>query len=168
MIEIREETPADRAAVYAVNTAAFGGEGEARLVEALHHDGDVLAALVAVEDGEIVGHILFSKLPIEADEGTLFATALAPMAVRPDRQLKGIGSALVREGLKLARERGATAAVVLGHPDYYPRFGFSARWAAGLESPYAGSDAFMAMELVPNGLGTGEGVLHYAAAFSDL
>jgi len=167
-MEIREEQPQDRVAVAAINTAAFGGEAEARLVEALHRDGDVLAALVAVEDGEIVGHILFSKLPIETDEGVMFAAALAPMAVRPDRQLKGIGSALVRQGLAMVRERGASAAVVLGHPDYYPRFGFSANWARGLESPYSGSDAFMAMELVPNGLGTGEGVLHYAAAFGEL
>ena len=168
MIDIREEQPADRAGVAAVNRAAFGGEAEVKLVEALHHEGDVVVALVAVEDGEIVGHILFSRLPIETDEGLLPAVALAPMAVRPDRQLRGIGSALVRKGLEMARERGATAAVVLGHPDYYPRFGFSASWARGLDAPYAGSDAFMAMELVPNGLGTGEGVVHYAAAFGDL
>ena len=168
MVEIREEQPADRAGVAAVNRAAFGGEDEVKLVEALHHEGDVVAALVAVEAGEIVGHILFSRLPIETDEGLLPAVALAPMAVRPDRQFKGIGSALVRKGLEMARERGATAAVVLGHPDYYPRFGFSANWARGLEAPYAGSDAFMAMELVPNGLGTGDGVVHYAAPFGDL
>jgi putative acetyltransferase len=167
MIEIREEKPEDRAAVAALNTAVLG-EGEARLVQALHRDGDVVAALVAVEDGEIAGHILFSKLPIETDDGVMFAVALAPMAVRADRQLRGIGSALVRQGLATARDRGAMAAVVLGHPGYYPRFGFSASWAQGLESPYSGSDAFMAMELVPNGLGTGAGVLHYAPAFEDL
>src|SRR5436189_2542113 len=119
---IRHARPSDLPAIEAVVAAAFGRGDEADLVKRLRADGDVVFELVAEEDGEVVGHILFSRL--WADRLELYA-ALGPVAVRPDRQGSGVGSALVRSGLDCAREFGAHGVVVLGHPTYYPRFGFS-------------------------------------------
>jgi len=164
---IRPETPADRAAVAEVNRLAFGGEAEGRLVERLHADGLVVASLVAEDAGRVVGHILFSRLPLETARGDLPAASLAPMAVRPERQGRGIGAALVRAGLAACRERGCVAVVVLGHPGYYPRFGFSAALAAGLEAPWRG-EALMALELVPGALAGRRGRLRYPAAFAEV
>ena len=141
---IRHARPADPAAIAAVNDLAFGQADEARLVERLRADGDVLFELVSEEGGEITGHILFSRL--WADRAEMFA-ALAPMAVHPDRQRSGLGSALVRAGLESAREFGAHGVLVLGHRAYYPRFGFAAETAAKVSAPYAGSPSFMAIAL---------------------
>lgn len=168
MIDIRDETPGDAAAIAIVNRLAFGGDVEVRLIDRLRRDGDIVASLVAVVDGAVVGHVLFSRLPIETDEGRLEAVALAPAAVHPDHQKAGIGSALIRRGLDLCTAHGAVAAVVLGHPAYYRRFGFSSELARQLDAPYAGSDAFMAIELVPASLSGVAGRACYAAAFADL
>lgn len=141
---IRHARAADHPAIAEVNELAFGGTDEARLIERLRADGDVLFELVAVEDGAVTGHILFSRL--FADRSELFA-ALAPMAVRPGLQRAGTGSALVRAALDNAKEFGAHGVLVLGHIDYYPRFGFLAETAANVSSPYSGSPAFMAIAL---------------------
>jgi putative acetyltransferase len=114
----------------------------------------------------IVGHVLFSRLPIEQVGGVVEGAALAPVAVRPEWQRQGIGSALIRHGLAVCRERGIAAIVVLGHPEYYPRFGFSADLAQNLIAPFSGP-AFMALELRPGAL-SGGGTVRYAAAFSSL
>ncbi|MCR5877060.1 GNAT family N-acetyltransferase [Phenylobacterium sp. J367] len=143
---IRYAKPADHAAITEVVAAAFGQPDEARLVDRLRADGDVLFELVAEEAERIVGHILFSRL--WADRYELIA-ALAPVAVEPGRQNDGLGSALVRAGLESAREFGAHGVIVLGHPAYYPRFGFSAETARTVKAPYAGSPAFMALALEP-------------------
>jgi putative acetyltransferase len=164
MSEIRDETTADREAIREVNRRAFGGEAEAWLVDRLRDDGLVVASLVAVDAGSIVGHVLFSDLPIETPVGVVPAAALAPLAVVPERQRQGIGSALVRRGLGVCRERGRAAVVVLGHPGYYPRFGFAADLARSLRAPYAG-EAFMALELEPGSL-AGGGIVRYPDAFS--
>lgn len=165
MSVIRPEEPGDRAAIQAVNAAAFGQDDEADLVDRLRQDGLVIASLVAVEGttGEIVGHILFSDLPIETDTRTIRAAALAPMAVLPAFQRQGVGSALVRAGLEACRGLGIEAVVVLGHPDYYPRFGFSAETAKRLRAPYAG-EAFMALELTPGVLQGIDATLRYPPA----
>src|ERR1035441_10146144 len=105
---------------------------EAQLVDRLRSDGAVIVSLVAVEDCDIVGHILFSDLLIETDQAVLHAVSLAPMAVAPKFQRRGIGSALVRHGLAVCLERGKSVVVVLGHPEYYPRFGFSTELAKSL------------------------------------
>lgn len=143
---IRYARAEDRPAIAEINELAFGQADEARLIERLRRADDVLFELVAEEAGVIEGHILFSRL--WADRLELFA-ALAPMAVRPGRQGGGLGSGLVRAGIDTAREFGAHGVLVLGHPAYYPRFGFAAETAAKVRSPYAGSAAFMALALEP-------------------
>ena len=167
MFSIRKETPVDTVAIREVNRLAFGGGAEARLVDRLRDEGLVICSLVAEEPGRIVGHILFSKLQIETPDGLILGAALAPMAVVPDRQRQGIGSELVRAGLDLCGQVGVAVVVVLGHPAYYPRFGFSAERARCLQSPYSG-DAFMALELKPEALSGVAGTVRYPAAFSDL
>src|SRR5262245_35475363 len=120
-IAIRRERPADEEAVHRVNESAFGGPDEAAIVEALRANGGATLSLVAELDGTVVGHILFSPVSIDP-AGT--ALGLAPMAVMPVHQRRGVGGRLVREGLELLREAGHGAVVVLGHAEYYPRFGF--------------------------------------------
>ncbi len=108
-----------------------------------------LVELVADEDGEVIGHALFSRMTVTPPR---FFAALGPVAVRPDRQGEGHGAALCRAGIEAVRALGAEAVVVLGHPTYYPRFGFSAQAASPLASPYAGRPSFMALALQPNAL----------------
>ena len=108
---------------------------------------------------------MFSKLPIETDGGVLRGVALAPMAVSPELERQGIGSALVKRGIELCRDRAYVVVVVLGDPAYYSRFGFSAERATRLRSPYSG-EALMALELTPGVLKEGVGVLRYSDAFS--
>jgi len=164
MMQIREETPDDVEEIAALLDLAFGGPGESRLVADLRAEDAVIAALVAVEHGQVLGHVLFSVLPIETDGKPLCAAALAPLAVLPTHQRKGVGAALVRAGLAVCRERGVAAVVVLGDPDYYPRFGFSATAARNLRAPFHGP-AFMAKELVHGCLDGVNGAVCYAAAF---
>ena len=163
---IREETAADEAGIREANRLAFGGEDEARLIDRLRADGDVVVSLVAVEGDDVLGHVLFSRLPIERAGEAIQGAALAPVAVRPDRQRQGIGSALIRHGIERCRERGCAAIVVLGHPEYYPRFGFSAALAERLAAPYSGP-ALMALELEPGSL-IGGGAVRYPPAFAGL
>lgn len=151
-------------AVRSVIEAAFGRADEADLVESLHREGVVLLSLVAEREGRIVGHILFSRMSIETADGSIAAASLAPVAVTPEYQNRGIGGRLIRDGLDLLRRRGERIVIVLGHPDYYPRFGFSSGKARSLESPFP-PDAFMALELVPGALDGVRGKVRYAAAF---
>ena len=164
MIVTVEEGSEHHMAIAALSRTAFGGDYEAKLIEGLRRDGAVVASLVALEDGEVVGHILFSDLSIEMDGRPISAASLATMAVRPDRQRQGIGSRLVREGLSAVRQRQRSAVIVVGHAGYYPRFGFSAELARKLESAFRG-DTFMALELVPGALAGQAGSVRYPAAF---
>jgi putative acetyltransferase len=141
---IRYARASDHPAIAEVVEAAFGQPDEARLVERLREDGDVLFELVAEDEGQVTGHILFSRL--FADRAELFA-ALAPLAVRPGLQRTGVGKALVRAALEQAREFGAHGVLVLGHPAYYPKFGFAAETAARVVCPFTGSPSFMAIAL---------------------
>jgi len=166
---IRQESAADHAAIREVNRQAFDGDAEADLVDSLRASGDVIVSLVAVENREIVGHILFSNLAIETEHGIIPAVSLAPMAVLPKCQRQGIGSSLVRRGLEFCRERGQSIVIVVGHPEFYPRFGFSAELATPLRSPYSGAgEAWMAAELVPGALYGVTGTVRYPAAFGEL
>jgi putative acetyltransferase len=141
---IRHVRPMDHLAIEAVIAAAFGRGDEGDLVNRLRADGDVVFELVAEQAGEVVGHILFSRL--WADRRELYA-ALAPLAVRPDLQNSGLGSALVRAGLENGREFGCHGVLVLGDPAYYGRFGFSAEAARQVSAPYRGLAAFQALAL---------------------
>lgn len=166
MIAIRPQTPADAAAVREVNALAFGRSDEAALVERLRLSARVCLGLVAVDDREVVGHILFTPVPLHTARGVLTPRALAPMAVRPGRQRQGIGSALVRDGLTACRAEGCSLVVVVGHPRFYPRFGFVPARPLGLTSePAFPEEAFMVAELVPGALRGRRGVVRYGPEF---
>ena len=157
---VRAEAAEDVASIRLVNENAFGRADEADLTENLRAEGAVLCWLVAEDHGRIVGHILFSRMWVEKTA----AVALAPMAVLTEYQRCGVGSLLVRGGLDLMRERGEQIVIVLGHPEYYPRFGFSVEKARGLESPFP-AEAYMALELEPGALAGVKGKVRYAASF---
>jgi putative acetyltransferase len=150
-VVIREANPADHAMIRAITQAAFDGSpgDEAGIIEGVRAEGRVLVELVAEDDGAVLGHVLFSHM--RTAPGRAFA-GLGPLAVAPAQQRTGIGSALAQAGIEACRAAGMEAVVVLGHPPYYPRFGFSAQAAAKLISPYAGRPSFMALALKPGAL----------------
>jgi putative acetyltransferase len=159
-LAIREETPADFAAIRAVNEAAFAGAQEADLVDALRRDGDLLLSLVA-DDGGVIGHVAFSRMQVEGDP----AVALAPVAVLPAQHRRGIGTALIEDGLRRLKHVGETLVFVLGAPAYYGRFGFAAAPAARFETPYPGP-YFQSLALSPGA--PSSGAVRYARAFAGL
>jgi putative acetyltransferase len=156
--------PQERLVVRSTNQAAFGRPDEADLIDAVRADGAEILSLVAELGQRIVGHILFSRMWIDTSSGPVPAVALAPMAVLPECQRRGIGGRLIRSGLDLLRARGERIVIVLGHPDYYPRFGFSCEKARALDSPFR-PEAFMALELSPGALDGISGNVKYSAAF---
>jgi putative acetyltransferase len=165
-VKIRDEQPGDAAAIFAVNQAAFGRPDEARLVDALRADGAATVSLVAELDGEVVGHILFSEVTLDPPRSVADVIALAPVAVRPDLQSRRIGAALIEEGLRRCGKLGYGAAVLLGPPSYYPRFGFLPAHRFGLRCEFPSPpEAFMALELAPGGLEGEPATVHYHAAF---
>jgi putative acetyltransferase len=160
---VRGENPDDcleRLAIRSVNEAAFGRRDEADLVDALRAEGVVLASLVAKQEDRVAGHILFSRMWIDA----VPAVALAPVAVLPEYQCQGIGGALIRHGIDSMRTQVERTILVLGHPEYYTRFGFAIETARFLESPFP-PEAYMAMELIPGSLTGIRGKVRYPAAF---
>lgn len=169
---IRQEKGTDFAAVRKVLTTAFEQEDEAGLVELLRMDQAFISelSLVAELDGKVIGYILFTKISIVAEDGiTNESLALAPMAVLPAYQNKGVGVELVKAGLDAARKSGYTSVIVLGHHTYYPRFAFrpAAEWY--INAPFnVPSDAFMALELVPGSLKEVRGTVVYAKPFNQV
>lgn len=151
MVTARPATARDHAAIRRINEAAFPTPAEADLVDALRADGDLLVEHLAEQDGRPVGCIQFSRLLLEG-EPPMPAAALAPMAVLPEAQKQGVGSALVRSGVQACRDLGIPAIVLLGHPEYYPRFGFSAEAARHVHDPFDAGPAFMALALRPGAL----------------
>ena len=166
LMKIRPETENDFAQVYRVNALAFESEAEAKLVEKLRAVEPQIS-LVAETGGEIVGHIFFSPVTLDG-EATDFL-GLAPMAVLPEFQNQQIGSKLVEEGLRIARERGFTAVFVLGHARYYPRFGFSTARLKGFTCEYeVPDDVFMALELAGGALAGKKGLVKYRPEFAEV
>jgi putative acetyltransferase len=165
-LEIRAEKPGDVPAVREVNRLAFGRKDEARLVDDLRSGTYVRISLVASREDKIIGHVMFSALSIETEYGSVEALALAPVAVVPEAQRQGVGSALIREGLRRCVGLGHCIVIVVGEPDYYSRFGFSSNLARKLSSRYSG-EAFMALELTPQALNGVEGDVSYPPPFED-
>lgn len=169
-IIIRPEEPEDHAAVRRVNERAFEQPAEADLVDRLRSRGAATLSLVAVRNGEVVGHILFSPVTVESDDETrATALGLGPMAVEPGRQRTGIGSLLVEAGLERCREAGHPGVVVLGHAGYYPRFGFVPASRYGLSSEYDVPDeVFMALELREGAFSGDAAKVRYRPEFDDV
>ena len=164
-MNLRAERPSDQAAIFSVNARAFETDLEARLVDVLREQGAAAVSLVAEVDGAIVGYILFSPVRI----GDRDFIALAPMAVAPEHQRTGIGSALVRAGIEACRERGDAAIFVLGHAEYYPRFGFVPAGPKGLHYQSEEFDPhFFVLELHENALDGVQGLVEFHPAFDEV
>ncbi|MHC4073836.1 MAG: GNAT family N-acetyltransferase [Planctomycetota bacterium] len=166
-LRIRTEIPDDVPSIHELNALAFPTEAEADLVDALRDNAQPVVSLVAEQHDTIVGHIMFTPVELCGDS-SLKIMGLAPMAVTPDQQKRGIGSQLVREGLDRCRDIGAGAVVVLGHPSYYPRFGFTSASAKNIVCEYDVPDeAFMMLELTTAYLSGAEGTIRYHDAFGE-
>ena len=165
-MRIREEQPGDMQAIRAVNLAAFETSAEADLVDALREEASPLVSLVCDDAGVIVGHIMFSPVTVVSAGNTPMLMGLAPMAVVPARQREGIGSRMIAAGLERCEQLGVAAVVVLGHADYYPRFGFAPASRFGLRCEYdVPDDVFMVRELVGGGLNGLAGTIRYHPVF---
>ena len=168
MTPIRPERPEDFSSIRRVNELAFGRPEEADLVERLRHACADALSLVA-DDGTVVGHILFTPVTVEGLGSHVIGMGLAQMAVVPNRQRQGIGSQLIRRGLDVLRERHCPFVVVVGHPEYYPRFGFEPASKFGLVSQWEGvpDAAFMATVLDRHAMAGASGVAKYRSEFND-
>jgi putative acetyltransferase len=167
-VRIREEEITDKPGVRLVNEAAFATKAEAYLVDTLREQVRPIVSLVAEEQGAIVGHILFSPVTL-GDYPELKIMGLAPMAVMPEYQNRGIGSALVRAGLEACERLGFGAVVVLGHPQYYPRFGFQPATGFGIGCEYeVPEEVFMVKELHEGYLRGATGIVRFHEAFSGV
>lgn len=167
-ITIRDEAPQDLEAVYTVNEQAFGAEAEAELVNLLRSNGKAVISLVADANGMIVGHILFSPVTVEPPRANWNGLGLAPLAVSPEWQRQGIGKELVKHGIERCRSLGIELVVVLGHPEYYPKFGFQKASDFGITNEYQADEAFMVLELVPGTLQRSGGLVKYAPEFNQV
>jgi len=166
-LTVRPETGEDAEAIRAVHLAAFPTSAEADLVTRLQEDYDSEISLVAEQSGEIVGHVMLSRMNVSAGSQAFRALGLGPVGVLPGAQGSGIGSELIRFALGIAGTLGEEVIFVLGEPEYYARFGFSAEAAAPFASPYSGP-YFMALWLRPNAAPPAAGKAEYAPAFARL
>jgi len=166
-VDVRPERPGDEPAIRRLNDEAFGQPDESRIIDAVRAAGDAVISLVAVEGATVVGHILFTPVSVDSQGSAPRVVGLAPMAVAPAVQRRGIGSKLVEAGLQECRRLGYHAVVVLGHPDFYPRFGFRPGRTFGLRSEFDVPDeVFMVAELMPGALAGMGGLVRYLPAFS--
>jgi putative acetyltransferase len=164
---IRMEKTNDHSAVREVDLRAFPSDVEASLVEKLRNYGNIIS-MVALVDGKVVGHIIFSPLTIENGKESFPELILAPIAVLPEYQNQGIGSQLIEKGIIECRNQGHSIIILVGHPEYYPRFGFKSAEKNGIQHPFkVPEDVFMVYELVPDALQRVNGVLKYSAAFDN-
>ncbi len=169
MITIRPEQSKDIAGVRAINEMAFDGTEEAKIVDSLRNACPDAVSLVAVEDERILGHILFSPVLVSGGQEVTRGMGLAPMAVLPERQRQGIGSMLVQTGIKEMRERNCPFIIVLGHPEYYPRFGFVPASNHGLSCQWDGipDEAFMVLILDEAAMADVSGTARYRGEFDQ-
>ncbi len=167
-MEIRYEKPEDISTIRRVNETAFETGTESDLVDVLRDKKAHIISMVAAEDNRIVGHILFSPVALTAEGSETTLLGLAPMAVLPEYQKQGIGSKLVENGLEESRRKGYPAVVVLGHPDYYPRFGFVPSRKYNITSEYdVPPEVFMVLELQSGALSDLAGIAKYHEAFAE-
>ena len=165
-VQVRHERPGDEDAIARVHDRAFGQLTESRIVAAVRRAGRAVISLVAVDPSGIVGHILFTPLAVDSPGPPISALALGPMAVLPEVQRRGVGSRLVAAGLETCALTGCQAVAVIGHPSYYPRFGFRPGASYGLRSEFAvPEDVFMIAELTADALTGREGIVRYTPEF---
>jgi len=168
MMLIWQEKKQDISSIRRVNELAFGQKAEADLVDALRDHGAVTLSLVALEGERVVGHILFSPVTFEQERSAVKAVGLGPMSVLPEYQNTGIGSQLVRTGIDELKKQGFNIVVVVGHPAYYPRFGFVPAGRYSLKCEYdVPDDAFMVLVLNETDPGAVAGTVHYRPEFSE-
>ncbi|MCC6600056.1 MAG: N-acetyltransferase [Crocinitomicaceae bacterium] len=172
-LTIRQETPDDFKEIFEINRIAFGQENEAKLITALRNNHAVFVpelSIVATKNDKVIGHILFTKILIKDNRGNMHGSlALAPMAVIPEFQKRGVGRRLIREGLEAARKSGFKSVIVLGHEHYYPKFGFEPAEKWGINAPFnVPSNAFMVIELVKDGLKNISGTVFYPKEFETV
>ena len=164
---VRPAEPADRAAIRRIHQSAFPSPLEADLVERLERDGDLVVSLVAEQGGEAIGHVALSRMRVTADGQPLRALGLGPVGVEKGMQNIGTGSALIEAAKAIAQATGEDLIFVLGEPEYYGRFGFSAESASPFRSPYSGP-YFMSLALRSDFRQPREGQAAYAPAFDSL
>jgi putative acetyltransferase len=169
LINIRQEQPEDIAAIRSLNIEAFGRPQEANLIEMLRTSGGILLSLVAANEDQIVGHILYSPVTVGSGEKKIAGAGLGPMAVLPEYQRRGIGAKLIEFGTKRLKQSGCPFIVVLGHAEYYPRFGFRAASEYGLKCEWNVPDnAFMALVLDESKISGLSGLAKYQGEFSSV
>ncbi len=169
MLTIRPERQDDVAGIRRINELAFGDTAEADVVDAIRAACPDAISLVAVEDDEIIGHILYSPVLVDTTGTSPRGIGLAPIAVRPDCQRQGIGSMLVNAGNDVVRERDYPFIIVLGHPEYYPRFGFVPASHHGLSCQWDGvpDEAFMVLILDESVMDGVSGTARYRDEFDQ-
>ncbi|MDH5680039.1 MAG: N-acetyltransferase [Spirochaetota bacterium] len=168
-IILHEENPHDRPEIFRLNTLAFQGDSEAKLVDSLRQSGAIVLSLVACQGDTIVGHIAFSNAQIESVTDSFPTLVLAPMAVLPGFQRQGIGSLLIERSIKILKARNHSSILVLGHRDYYPAFGFRLAKDYQITCQFqVPRESFMALELYPDALKAVTGKLIYHEAFHRL
>ncbi len=166
---IRPEIPEDIGDIHTLNERAFGQPQEAKIIDELRNNCEGLLSLVAIEMEKLVGHILFSPATIEGKQGIVKGMGLAPMAVLPEMQQQGIGTQLVKNGMEYLGEMQCPFIIVLGHPEYYPRFGFEPASRYGIKSQWEGisDEAFMILWLDKSMMNHVSGVAKYRDEFNE-